>query len=203
MYLTLQTMFTTLIGIFGLTYLARVITQEQMGMLTALTLVNSFVQSVFDFGLASSLPKFVSELKGRGEDVSAHILGAFIIKIPATLLPCLVLFIFSANVSSVLFSQSGRYDLVRLATLDCFILAFTPVLNGILLGAGRMRRLAVSAISSTIVRWLVIVFLLMSGYGFYGTVIGWITGDLVLLSSLHYCFHRTSKAWRKNVQSRS
>jgi O-antigen/teichoic acid export membrane protein len=180
-YLTLQNVFTNLIGVFGLTYLARVITQEQMGMLTAITLVSSFVQLVFDFGLAASLPKFVSELKGKGEDVSAHILGALIIKIPATFLPCLVLFVFAGNVSSIFFGAADKYDLVRLATLDSFILAFAPVLNSILLGAGRMKKIAISGISSTIVRWLVILFLLMTGYGFYGTVIGWIIGDLVLL----------------------
>ena len=180
-YLTLQNMFTNLIGIFGLTYLARVITQEQMGMLTALTLVNSFIPLVFDFGLASSLPKFVSGLKGRGEDASAHILATLVFKIPATLLPCLVLFIFSADVSSVLFGVADRYDLIRLVALDSLISAFALILSSTLLGAGRMRRIAVSGVSSTSTRWLVIVLLLMSGYGFYGTVIGWIAGDLVLL----------------------
>ncbi len=181
MYLTVQNVFTNLIGVFGLTYLARAITQEQMGMLTALTLASSFIQMISDFGLATSLPKFVSELKGRGEDLSAHILAAVIFKIPVTLLPCLVLYIFSGEVSSVLFGAADRYDLVRLAALDSLILASAPVLNSILLGAGRMRKMAISAIFSTVVRWLIIVFLLMSGYGFYGTVIGWIAGDLVLL----------------------
>ena len=181
MYLTVQNVFTNLIGVFGLTYLARAITQEQMGMLTALTLVSSFIQMISDFGLATSLPKFVSELKGRGEDLSVHILAAVIFKIPATLLPCLVLYIFSGDVSSVLFGAADRYDLIRLAALDSFILALSPVLNSILLGAGHMRRIAVSAVFSTVVRWLIIVFLLISGYGFYGTVIGWIAGNLVLL----------------------
>jgi O-antigen/teichoic acid export membrane protein len=180
-YLTVQSMFINLVGVFGLTYLARVITIEQMGMLTALTLVNSFIQSVFDFGLTASLPKFISELKGRGEDASTHILGALVLKIPATFLPCLVIFIFSANMSSVLFGVSGRYDLVRLAILDSFIFALTPVFHSILLGAGRMRRIAVSGVFAVIIRWLVIVFLLINGYGFYGAVIGWISGDLVLL----------------------
>jgi len=180
-YLTLQNVFTNLIGVFGLTYLARAITQEQMGMLTALTLVNSFIPLAFDFGLASSLPKFVSELKGRGEDVSAHILATFIFKIPATLLPCLIFFIFSANVSSVLFSTPDNYYLVSLMVLDSLISAFALILNSILLGTGRMRRIAVSGVFSTATRWLVIVLLLMSGYGLNGAIIGWIAGDLVLL----------------------
>ena len=180
-YLTLQNLLTNLIGVFGLTYLARAITQEQMGMLTALTLVNSFIPLVSDFGLASSLPKFVSELKGRGEDVSTHILATLIFKIPVTLLPCLALYIFSADVSSILFGVADKFDLVRLAVIDAFILAFVSVLSSILLGAGRMKRIAISSIFSITTKWLVIVLLLMSGYGFYGTVIGWIVGDLILL----------------------
>jgi len=181
MYLTIQSMVYNLVGVFGLTYLARVISQEQMGMLAALTLLNSFIQAFFDFGLTSSLTKYISELKGRGKDPSAHILGALIIKIPATLVPCLVIFIFSANVSSILFGVSGIYGLVRLAILDSFILALTTVLNSIHLGAGDMKIIAASNIFSIITRWVVIVFLLMTGYGFYGIVIGWILGDLVQL----------------------
>ena len=180
-YLTLQNLFTNLIGVFGLTYLARAITQEQMGMLTALTLVNSFIPLVSDFGLASSLPKFISELKGRGEDVSAHILATLVFKIPVTLLPCLALTIFSADMSSVLFGVADKFDLVRLAVIDAFILAFVSVLSSILLGAGRMKRIAISSIFSTTTKWLVTVLLLMSGYGFYSAVIGWIVGDLILL----------------------
>ncbi len=181
MYLTVQNVFTNLIGIFGLTYLARAITQEQMGILTALTLVSSFIVMISDFGLATSLPKFISELKGRGEDSSAHILAAIVFKIPVTLLPCLVLLIFSAGTSSLLFGTTDKFDLVRLIALDSLIMAPTAALNGILLGAGRMKRMAVSSVLSVVVRWLVIVFLLMSGFGFYGTVIGWIVGDSILL----------------------
>lgn len=180
-YLTVQNVFTNLIGIFGLTYLARAITQEQMGILTELTLVSSFIQTISDFGLATSLPKFVSELKGRGEDSSAHILAAIIFKVPATLLPCLFLFVFSADTSSILFGAVDKFDLVRLIAFDSFILASAPIFNGVLLGAGRIKRIAASGVFSIVVRWLVIVFLLVSGFGFYGTVIGWIVGDFTLL----------------------
>jgi len=180
-YLTVQNVFTNLIGVFGLTYLARAITQEQMGMLTALTLVSSFIVMISDFGLTTSLPKFVSELKGRGEDSSAHILAAIVFKIPVILLPCLVLLIFSADTSSVLFGTADKFDLIRLIALDSLIVAITPALNSILLGAGRMKRIAVSNVFSVVVRWLVIVLLLVTGFGFYGAVIGWIVGDSVLL----------------------
>jgi len=180
-YLTVQNVFTNLIGVFGLMYLARAITQEQMGMLTALTLVSSFVQMISNFGLTSSLPKFISELKGRGEDSSAHILASIVFKVPVALLPCLILLVFSADTSSALFGAADKFDLIRLIALDSLILAITPALNSILLGAGHMKRIAVSSVFSVVVRWLVIVLLLVSGFGFYGTVAGWIVGDLTLL----------------------
>ena len=181
MYLTVQNVFTNLVGIFGLTYLARAITHEQMGILTALTLISTFVQMVSDFGLTTSLPKFVSELKGRGEDSSAHILAVVIFKVPATLVPCLVLLVFSAETSSALFGAADKIDLVRLIALDSLIVAFPSALNSILLGAGRIKRMAVSGVCSVVIRWLVIVLLLVSGFGFIGTVVGWIVGDSVLL----------------------
>ncbi|MBS7633232.1 oligosaccharide flippase family protein, partial [Candidatus Bathyarchaeota archaeon] len=181
-YLTVQSVFTNLIGVFGITYLARAITQEQMGMLTAITLVNSFVQVLSDFGLTTSLPKFISELRGKEKDASAHIMAAAIFKVPVTFLPCLLLFVFSGEVSNTLFGATNRSDLVRLAVIDSFILGLTPIFNSTLLGSGLMKRIAFIGVFSTTVRWLTIVLLLWSGYGFYGTVIGWIIGDLTLIT---------------------
>ena len=46
-----------------------------MGVMAGLTLLASFIQLLSDFGLNHSLAKFVSELKGRGEGSSSHLLS--------------------------------------------------------------------------------------------------------------------------------
>jgi O-antigen/teichoic acid export membrane protein len=52
--------------------MARMITQEQMGVIASLTLIISLVQLLSDFGLNASIAKFVSELKGRREVSNIH-----------------------------------------------------------------------------------------------------------------------------------
>lgn len=179
-HLTLQSILSTLIGIFGLAFLARTITQEEMGILTAITLVTMFVQLASDFGLTTSLAKYVSELKGRNEDISTHFFSALIFKIPASLLLCLALFFLSEHISLVLFGTTTLFRFVQLTAIDSFALALAPVFNSVLLGSGRMKRIAVCGVSSIAARWLSIVILVWS-YGFYGAVIGWIIGDLTRL----------------------
>ena len=59
-----------------------------MGILTAITLVALFVQLASDFGLAASLAKYVSELRGRDEDTSTHFVSVLVLKIPVALILC-------------------------------------------------------------------------------------------------------------------
>jgi len=180
-HLTLQRVFSTLISVFGVAFLARAITREEMGILSAITLISSFIQLTSSFGLTQSIAKYVSELKGRGEDISTHFVSALLFKIPVALLACSALFLFSEDISSILFGSPLHHELVKLAALDAFALSLSPILRSVLLGSGYIKKLAVYGISSSAARWIAIVFLIWSGYGFYGAVVGWIIGDLTTL----------------------
>ncbi|MEM2914346.1 MAG: oligosaccharide flippase family protein [Candidatus Bathyarchaeia archaeon] len=90
MYLTVQNFLSVLIGVLGYAFLARVITQEEMGVVAGLTLLTALVQLLSDFGLNSAIAKFVSELKGRQTDVSVHVFSAFFFRILLGLLLTLI-----------------------------------------------------------------------------------------------------------------
>jgi O-antigen/teichoic acid export membrane protein len=182
-HLTLQNILSTVIGVLGLAFLARTITQEEMGTLSAIILLSSFIQLASSFGLPQSLAKFVSELGGRGEDISTHFISTLIFEIPVALLLCLVLFLFPREVSLTLFGTASNYELIKLAAVGSLFFALAPPFNRLLLGSGHLKRIAVCGISSTAARWLSIVFLIQYGYGFYGAVVGWIIGDIALLVS--------------------
>lgn len=182
-HLTLQNIISTAIGVFGIAYLARAITQEQMGILAAITFISSLITLTNDFGLSASLSKYISELKGRGQDISAHFISAFTFKLPLATALCTGLFVFSKNVSSILFGTTAHYSLISLAAIDAFALSFSPLFNSLLLGTGHLKRIAACKILNSTSRWLFIILLLWSGYGLYGAILGWITGDLVLLVS--------------------
>ena len=174
----MRNILATVIGIFGVAFLARAITQEDMGTLTVLTLITYFIQLASSFGLSQALAKYVAELKGRGEDFSAYFASSMIFKTSAAVIMCLTLFLLSENVSSIILKSSAFYMLVRLTAIDAFVLAFKPMLNSLLLGAGRLKRIAVCDVASIAIRWAAIVILVFLGNGISGAVTGWILGDL-------------------------
>jgi len=174
----LRNLLSTLIGTFGLAFLARAITQEDMGTLTVLTLLISFIQLISDFGLSQALAKYVAELKGKEEDFSAYFISSLTFKMSAALLICLIIYLFSGSVSSVLLRSSSVYELIRLAAIDAFIAASISAFNSLLLGAGLLKRMAACNLVYTAARWTAIAILVYHGYGVYGAVMGWILGDL-------------------------
>ena len=58
-YLTLQSVLSTLIGVFGYAYMSRAITREEMGVIAGVTLLCSLIQTVVDLGINSSIAKYV------------------------------------------------------------------------------------------------------------------------------------------------
>lgn len=69
-YLTLQNILSTLIAVSGFPFMARLITQEEMGVIAGLTLLTPLAALISDFGLNTSILKHVSELRGKGENIS-------------------------------------------------------------------------------------------------------------------------------------
>jgi len=156
------------------------ITQEEMGIIAALTLLISFVQIISDLGLNASLPKFVSELKGKGKDFSAHVLSSLRFRLLLSLLIATTVFFFSKSISTVLFETDIHSDLVRLSAISSFLTSVIPIFNSVLWGSGKLKSVAIYGVSSTVVRWLSITAFLLSGHGVYGVLLGWIAGDVAL-----------------------
>ncbi|MEM2914347.1 MAG: oligosaccharide flippase family protein, partial [Candidatus Bathyarchaeia archaeon] len=69
-----------------------------------------------------------------------------------------------------------------LIVLDSLLLSVSSLLSNVLLGLGKIKNIAVYGVSSTIVRWLCIIVLLLNGNGLIGLAIGWVMGDSVALS---------------------
>lgn len=54
-YLTLQNSFSTIIAVLGFAFMARVISQDELGVIAGATLLAGLVQLVSDFGLNTSI----------------------------------------------------------------------------------------------------------------------------------------------------
>ena len=149
-----------------------------MGVLTALTLISSFIQLASNIGLPQALAKYVAELKGRGEDFSAYFISSIIIKTSAALLMCLILYLFSGEISSTLLKSPSMHSLVELTAIYSFIFALMPIFGNLLLGAGLLKWIAICDVASAATNWTAMILLLFLGYGVDGVIIGWILGGL-------------------------
>jgi O-antigen/teichoic acid export membrane protein len=178
MYLSLQNLFSTLISTLGVAFLARAITQEEMGILVALTLIGLILQLASDLGISQALAKYVSEFMGRGEDISTHIIASLIIRTPLALIVCSIFFFLSGNISALFFQGTISRELIGLTAIDAFLSSLSPLFASLLLGAGSLKKLATCGLFSVAARWISIVLLIVNGYGTYGAVVGWIVGDL-------------------------
>jgi O-antigen/teichoic acid export membrane protein len=177
-YLTVQNVLSMFIGVLGYSFLTRCVSQVDVGVLAGLTLLASFFQLVSDFGLGSSLAKFVSEFRGRGEDPSSYFLSTVVFRFTFAFLLSLLLFLFPDWFSAFLFKTSSYSHLVKLLSLDVLLLSIIPILSSFLLGVGELKMMACCGMASTFVRWVAIVLFLLGGFGVFGVVLGWVVGDL-------------------------
>ena len=111
-YLTLQNILSTLIGVLGYAYLSRAVTQEEMGAIAGVTLLYSLVQTVVDLGINSSIAKFVSEDIGKGLDPSRHVVSALTLRLPLTIAAASSIAIFSQNISEALFKTAAYSNIL-------------------------------------------------------------------------------------------
>jgi len=121
-YLTLQNILSRLIAVSGFAFVARLITQEEMGVIAGLTLLTSLAALILDFGLNSSILKHASELRGGGENISNIVVSATSFRTLTCLIIASTLFITTPNLSETLFNTNVYAYTIRLLSIDaCFV----------------------------------------------------------------------------------
>jgi len=183
-YLILQNIFSTFIGVLGYAYMARAITQEEMGVIAGVTMLCSLIQTGVDLGMCSSIAKFISEDIGRGLEYSKRVVSALTLRLALVLIVALQIVIFSTHLSKALFETPAYSEVLTLASIDVVFLSISSLLNSVLWGLGRLKKMAIYGISSTTVRWISITLFLFSGYRLIGVMYGWLIGDSTLLTIL-------------------
>ena len=183
-YLVVQNVVSTVIGVLGYAFMARLVTQEEMGVVAGVTLLHSLVQVLVDFGLNTSIARFVSESIGRKTGYAKHVFSALIFRLLVSIAVFILILSSSTIVSQVFFGSPGYSSLLAIVAVDMTLVSIASLLNGILLGTGRLKTMAFFNTASVAARWASIVALLLQGYGLTGVFYGWITGSIVLLALL-------------------
>jgi O-antigen/teichoic acid export membrane protein len=183
-YLTVGSVVSSLISIVGFAFMARIITTEEMGVVAGIALLTSFAQLASDFGLNSSIPRHVSESKGKKEGIRDLVVSAVAFRIPVSITLASVIFVFANSVSSTLFRTPGFGYVIALLSLDLALLCLNPLMSNVLLGNGNLLSISVFNVANTGVSWFSIVALLLAGKGLIGYVLGGIVGDVATLAML-------------------
>ena len=185
-YLATQSILTSLIGAVALAFTARILTQVEMGVTVALTLILGMAQVLSDLGFSGGLTKFVAEYRGKEVDYTFLSFGAVLMK-ALTAGSAAVLCFLMAPWLSVFLLKSGEYVfLFQLLSVYLLMVCLSTTVNYLLLGVNRIREMAILGVVAAFVGKTFAVGFLVCGFGLVGLVIGWILGGLasIILGAL-------------------
>jgi len=178
-YLVAQSLVTVLVGAVAFAFIARVLTQPEMGVVVVLTLIAGVVQLLSDLGFGSGLTKYVAEFRGKDLDYTCITFVGFSTKVFLAGVFSLICALSASHLSFMLF-KSGNYTfLFQLLSIDIFFVCVTPTIGSLLLGLDRIAQIATLNVIVSVTRQSLGVVFLMFGYGLVGFVVGWILGDFI------------------------
>jgi len=182
-YLATQSIVTTLIGAVALAFIARILTQVEMGVTVVLTLTLGLAQVLSDLGFSGGLTKFVAEYRGKGVDYTFVSFGAVLTKVFMAGSAAALCFLMAPWLSGFLLKSGEYVFLFQLLGVNLLMFCFRATVNNLLLGVNRIKEMAIFNVASMLIRQVFAVGFLLCGFGLVGLVIGWILGELVYVTS--------------------
>jgi len=177
-FLVSQSIATTIIGAVGLAFIARILTQAEMGVSVALTLTLGMAQVLTDLGFSGGLTKYVAEYRGKEADYTLMSFGAVFIKALMAGFVAALCVLMAPWLSGFLL-KSGEYAfLFQLLSINLLMLCFRTTVNNLLWGVSRIREMAILNVILSIVGKTFAIGFLLCGFGLVGLVVGWILGEL-------------------------
>jgi len=177
-YLVTQSVVTTVIGAVALALIARILTQVEMGVTVALTLVLGMAQVLSDLGFSGGLTKYVAEYRGKEVDYTFMSFGAVLMKVLTAGSAAVLCFLMAPWLSGFLLKSGEYVFLFQLLSINLLTVCLSTTVNYLLLGVNRIREMAILGVVSAFVGKAFAVGFLVFGFGLVGLVIGWILGGL-------------------------
>lgn len=196
-YIAVERLASTLVGAVAFAFVARILTQTEMGIMVGLLLIMGVFQILSDFGFASGLAKYVAEYRGKKADYTLVTFTGIWTKSLLAGFFALACALLAPQLSSLLLKDVSYSFFFQLSALDVFFLCVFATVNKLLLGLNRFLEMAILGVTAVVVRQVFGVGLLMLGYGLSGFITGWILGDftyvavgsIILLHERHIKMH--------------
>lgn len=181
-YVVAQSVVVQIVAAVALAFVARILTQAEMGIVVALNLIVGVAQVLSDLGFGGALTKFVAEYRGKGADYTPISFGAVSVKL-LTAGSAAVVCIGGAPLLSGYLLESVEFAyLFQLLSVSLLTSCLTLTVNRLLLGVNRIKEMVILNVVSSIVGKGSAVALLMCGFGLAGFVSGWILGGLAYVA---------------------
>jgi len=180
-FILMQTLGTTVIQIVVFAAIARILTPVYMGVMAALTLVVGFSQVVVTLGLPNAVTKFTAEFLGKKDRESAASVCYQALKVSIILssVAGAVCFLFSDSISLLLLKTTDYSILFKILSFDIIVTGLYTGLYAGVTGLQKFREASISNLIRMLVRQVLILFALLSGYGLVGVVTAWFLADLL------------------------
>ena len=176
-YLAIQGVATTLIGAVALAFMARILTQTEMGITVAITLVLGVSQILSDLGFSSGLSKHIAEYRGRNVDYKVILFSGIVVKASLASFIGLLCVATAPQLSKLLLKSDVHTILFQLVGIDITLVCINVTTRSFLLGLNKIPQMATLNMSTALVRYSSTIALLLLGYGLPGLIAGWIIGE--------------------------
>lgn len=200
-YIVVQSIISTILSAVAFAFIARILTQTEVGIIAALLLTVGVAQLLSDLGFSSGLAKYIAEYRGRNADYKPILFTGVLIKTLTAGFLAVICAIGSQQLSQLLLKSDEYTILFQLLSVDLLFACINGTMSNVLLGLNKIRDRAILNLVSAFVRQAAAIALLISGYGLTGLVIGWILGEstytilsaLILAKGKHVRAHSTEK----------
>ena len=181
-YLVTQMFIASGVRVVAFAFIARILTQTEMGIAVALTLTSTVAQVLSDLGFSRALSKYIAEYRGRNADYSPFLSVGLLMKVITAIFLALVFALAAPQISQLLLKSGDYAFLFRSLSIYVLFFCFNMTTRNLLLGLNRIREIATIDMLLTLTEQISAVALLMLGYGLTGLITGWILGQLVYLT---------------------
>lgn len=178
-YLVAERVATMVLRVVVFAFIARTLTQVEMGVRVALALILSVALLLSDLGFSGGLAKHIAEYRGRNADYSPLTFLGISIKTLTAGFTAVICAVASQQLSELLL-KSGEYSVIfRLLSLYLLLACLNMTMNSFLQGLNRIREMAILAVLAAFTRAISVIALLIYGYGLGGLIMGWFFGELI------------------------
>jgi O-antigen/teichoic acid export membrane protein len=177
-YFFVQGFLTSLINIGYFIVLAHALSREDMGVFALINFILSLLVTLGTFGLQSAIVKYIAQHLAENDAEKARAVFSRVLQIGflAGAVAFFLLLVPAEPISSLIIGQSGYATILQLLALCSIFVILNSFVLSSLQGIQKMREASAITMANTLIRIAVSTYFLLTGWGLYAIIWGWLAG---------------------------